>query len=223
MSKPRPNVFLLLCAAACLLATAVLTLAVLRDARLRAQQGRMLAQTSLAAPEPIGPAPAFELQDQWGRALSEQDLLGQVWVADFIFTRCQLVCPALTYHLSQIRDQLRQRPDWDRIRLVSFTVDPEHDTPEVLKAYGERFGAQPDHWLFLTGEKAAVWTLVEEGFRLALDESPENELMPIDHSSKLVLVDARGRIRGYYSGLEEAGHQTLLADLERVLAEPLDD
>lgn len=223
MSKSRSNVFLLLCAAACLLATAMLTVSVLREARERRLQGRLAVQVTPSAPEPVGPAPAFELIDQLGMPRTNEDLRGKVWVADFIFTRCQLICPALTYQMSQIRDRLQQRPDWDRIRLVSFSVDPEHDTPEVLKAYGERFGAHPDHWLFLTGEKEAVWTMVEKGFRLALDESPENLQMPIDHSSKLVLIDARGRIRGYYSGLEETGHRALLADLDQVLAESSDD
>ena len=165
-------------------------------------------------PPVIGPVPAFSLVERSGQPLSRDDLAGAPWVADFIFTRCTGTCPALSNRMAELRRALRQHGL--HARLVSFTVDPSHDTPEVLRDYAAHFGAD-DGWLFVTGDRDALHRLIGEGFRLSVAErSPEQaadggEL--ITHSDRFVLVDADARIRGYYHGTEPESVDALLRDL----------
>jgi protein SCO1/2 len=123
------------------------------------------------------------------------DLAGSVWIAGFIFTRCPDVCPALTARMADLQKALAGPAT---VRLVSFSVDPIHDTPEVLRGYAERAGAKGD-WLFLTGSRDEVASLLKDGFHVAFaDDGPPEA--PITHSDRLVLVDRELRIRGYYHG-----------------------
>lgn len=143
-----------------------------------------------AQPPPVlGVVPDFSLTDQAGNSVSKKDLAGLVWIADFIYTGCSAACPMLTQSLSEAGKELPS------VRLVSFTVDPETDTPERLKEYAERFGAKPESWSFLTGEVEKVRSTVSEGFKLSLQKASETDIF---HSEKLVLVDRQGRIRGYF-------------------------
>jgi protein SCO1/2 len=101
------------------------------------------------------------------------------------------------------------------VRLVSISVDPEHDRPDVLAAYAGKWQVpKRPEWLFLTGEKGAVRELVRTGFLLPVEDAPENVAMPILHSNRFVLVDARGRIRGYYDAFEPDALDRLAADLD---------
>lgn len=173
---------------------------------------------SSAAPPVIGPVPAFTLVERSGSPLSRDDLAGQPWVADFIFTRCTGMCPALSTRMAELRRQLRVQGL--HARLVSFSVDPAHDTPDVLRDYAARFAADDDGWLFVTGDRAALYQLIGQGFRLSVAErSPEQatdggEL--ITHSDRFVLVDAEERIRGYYHGSDPDTVPALLRDLARL-------
>ncbi|MBP7814304.1 MAG: SCO family protein [Thermoanaerobaculia bacterium] len=169
----------------------------------------------------LGRVPSFSLLERDGSTVRREDLAGRPWVADFIFTRCVLSCPRLTAEMKRLRERL---PDREAVRLVSLSVDPEHDRPEVLAEYAARHGIAPDDrgWLFLTGEHDPVWALIREGFRVAVSR-PEpgplaNPLEPIVHSTHFVLVDATGEIRGYYSAFDEEAVNRLLADLARLLA-----
>ncbi|MFA9479924.1 SCO family protein [Phycisphaerales bacterium AB-hyl4] len=164
--------------------------------------------------------PSFELTSQAEQAVRRDDLRGKVWVANFIFTRCASVCPMVTGRTAELQQMLRTHERWSDMRLISFTVDPGHDTPEVLRDYGQRFGADPEQWLFLTGERDYVWQLIEQGFRLPVEDAPDNPEMPILHSDKFVLVDRDGQIRGYYSALDQAERAQLLVDLHTVVSEP---
>jgi protein SCO1 len=143
----------------------------------------------------LGTVPAFTLTERSGQPLRAEDLAGHVWIADFVFTRCPDVCPALTARMARLQ------PTGDRadaVRLVSFSVDPAHDTPEVLRTYAERAGARGD-WLFVTGSRDAMAALLRDGFRVAFaDDGPPTS--PITHSDRFVLVDRQLRIRGYYHG-----------------------
>jgi len=152
-----------------------------------------------------GMAPDFNLTERSNRKVTRQDLAGKVWVADFIFTRCAGTCPAMSSNMRKLQDQL-----FEDIRLVSFSVDPYHDTPEVLTGYANRYGADRDRWLFLTGEPEAIQKLSVGGFKLALDPTSGTEAEPITHSSRFVLVDRSGNIHGYY-GTQEA------QDLDRLV------
>jgi len=164
--------------------------------------------------------PDFQLTDQHGDEYGSQQLEGKVWIANFIFTTCRAICPAMTARMTDLQAELFNHPRWRDLRLVSFSVDPENDTPEVLRDYAvERAYAYQDRWRFLTGTRDELWQLCKEGFKLAVSEGGDDPEMPIVHSDKFVLVDSEGRIRGFYSALSEEGREELLRDLEVVLAE----
>ena len=140
-----------------------------------------------------------------------------MWIANFIFTRCAGPCPALTSQMYLLQKDLKSHAKWDDIRLVSFTVDPEHDQPAVLAERARLSLADPDHWLWLTGTRAQIWQLVEKGFLLPVGENANDPTSPILHSQKFVLVDPAGMIRGYYDGLDEAERDRLKRDLDVLL------
>lgn len=162
----------------------------------------------------LGTVPAFSLTDRSGRAVTDADLRGQVWVADFIFTRCPDVCPALTQRMAGLQDTLGGA---EPVGLVSISVDPGHDTSEVLERYATRMGARPG-WLFLTGPRDRVASLLRDGFRVAFaDDGPASA--PITHSDRFVLVDRALRIRGYYHGGEPDDVARLTRDATALRAE----
>lgn len=166
-------------------------------------------------PPSWGVVPAFTLTEAGGHALGRADLEGRVWIASFVFTRCATVCPRMMKQVVRLQPQLPLRED---LRLVTFSVDPDFDTPEVLRDYAAWFGVDRRNWLFLTGPRETIWTLAREGFHLAAGEVADAD-MPILHSSKLVLVDRLGRIRGYYDSDDEPALQQLLRDTKRLVAE----
>jgi protein SCO1/2 len=149
-------------------------------------------------------APDWSLTDQTGRPFSSSGLAGRVVLADFIYTTCTDVCPLLSGTFSTVREQLRQsKLLGDKAVLVSFTVDPDHDTPDVLNEYGGRFGATPAEWRFLTGDRATVEDLLLAGFKLGRPQigprraDGSTELV---HTSRVVLIDPKGQIRALYDG-----------------------
>lgn len=175
----------------------------------------------LNAPPVIGPLPAFELTRETGEPASPAAFAGDVLVFDFFFTRCRGACPLMTQRMRELQawiDEQKIEP----VRLVSISVDPEHDTPDVLREYGATFGAHPERWTFLTGSRADIWKLAVEGFRLEVTENPDytegapNE-EPILHSNRFVLADRAGTIRGYYNTDDPAQMKTLRDDI-RLLA-----
>jgi len=162
----------------------------------------------------LGAVPDFSLTEPSGSPVSLESLRGRIWVADFIFTRCTGACPLLSGRMLALQKALRGRDDF---RLVSFSVDPDFDTPAVLRAYARDHGAESALWLFLTGPRVALQRLVGEGFHLAIAKAPEGTAAPgelITHSDRLVLVDREGRIRGYYHGSEEETVRHLLFDID---------
>jgi protein SCO1/2 len=168
-------------------------------------------------PPVLDPAPAFTLTNRDGRAVRLQDLAGHPWIADFIFTRCPASCPLMTARMARLN---RELPDDLPVRLVSISVDPEHDTPQVLQRYAESYKA-PDRWLFLTGGQEEIYRLSRKGFKLGIEipssSSPGGPpVEPILHSTRFVLVDGEGRIRGYYDGFDEDSMKKLRRDLETV-------
>jgi len=170
----------------------------------------------------IGRVPDFSLIDSGGRPLSQAQLAGGVWVADFIFTHCPDVCPVLSAQMAKLQHALAEAGA-DSVRLVSFSVDPANDTPEVLREYAQRFGAQPGRWLFVTGERDALYTLIGQGFHLAVAARPESENRDgsglITHSDRFVLVDRNLQIRGYYHGTDQESVQKLLRDIDALRKE----
>ena len=173
--------------------------------------GLVAARSRTAAEPPrMGALPAFALVERSGRPLSLADLRGHPWIADFIFTQCGGACPAMTARMARLRREIPED-----VRFVSFTVDPAHDTPEVLSRYADAFHAGPS-WLFATGPQKDLYDLSVRGFKLAAMEVPPGERAggdgPFLHSSKLALVDADGVIRGYYDSTDEQALRGLVAD-----------
>jgi cytochrome oxidase Cu insertion factor (SCO1/SenC/PrrC family) len=164
----------------------------------------------------MGWVPEFSLTEASGATVRRGDLIGKVWIASFLFTRCGEACPLLMHHEVRLQGELPPRDD---LRLVSFSVDPDWDTPKVLTEYARSFGADRSHWSFLTGDKKQVYHLSIDGFRLAAQEGDPAKEMPILHSTKLVLVDRHGAIRGYYDSTDESEMQKLVRDARQVLAE----
>ena len=172
----------------------------------------------LRRPEPppvLGSVPAFTLVNRDGRTIRRADLAGSPWIANFIFTRCPASCPMMTSRMARLE---RELPRDLEMRLVSISVDPEHDTPEVLQRYAASFKA-PARWLFLTGDGGQIYRLSKEGFKLGVDAAPSGAKTaePILHSTRFVLVDGEGRIRGYYDAFDKESMKGLRRDLEAIV------
>jgi protein SCO1/2 len=162
-------------------------------------------------PEPppvLSTLPEFTLSGVDGKPFGSRDLAGQVYVVNFFFTRCGSICPAIMRGVGRLQAGFAER-GIEGIRLVSISVDPAYDTPEVLKEYGASHGVDPTRWTLLTGDQERVRTLVVDGFKTPMERAPDGgpTLVEVAHTGKLVLVDAHGRIRGYYDsddlGLDE--------------------
>lgn len=167
----------------------------------------------------LGAAPEFALVSEQGKTLTRADLDGRVWIADFIFTRCGGSCPILSARMAALAERTAAVP---AIRFVSFGVDPEYDTPEILAEYGRRLGADPARWTFLHGERPGIRALIKDGFKLAIEDGVADSVEPILHSTRFVLVDGEGTIRGYYDGMEQPPVDQLEKDA-RALAASLPD
>jgi protein SCO1/2 len=151
-------------------------------------------------------APAFALTDQDGKPFGCDDLRGKVWVADFIFTTCPGACPKMTMKMSGLQKAVPARD----VHFVSFTVDPDRDTPDVLKRYGQGYDADPARWHFLTGEKSKLF---DTAAGLKLTAAPAGQFGPeIVHAEKFLLVDGSGRVRGIYNSGDEQELKKLAAD-----------
>lgn len=149
------------------------------------------------------------------RPLKAAELSGRPWVASFIFTRCSGPCPLLSARMAELQRTLPRE-----VRLVSFSVDPDGDTPEKLRSYAAAFDADPQRWLFVRGERAGLYKLLYEGFKLPIAGNPSGgEGFQVTHSTKLVLVDAHGMIRGFYDGLSSNVVQAVQADVRRLARE----
>lgn len=165
--------------------------------------------------------PDFSLIERSGRKASLTDLRGKVWIADFIYTQCTDTCPLQTANMAKLQQQWSGEPD---LRLVSFSVDPEHDTPQVLARYAKRFNADAQRWLFLTGNKDQITGLVEDGFHqpLAAAQSRQGHKSVMFHSPRFILVDRAAQIRGSYDSNDRQSMERLKRDMADLLSERLD-
>jgi len=150
-------------------------------------------------PPILGTLPDFVLTNQTGGGVTLNDLRGQVWVADIIFTRCLGPCAKMTRQMAELQMAL---PGNQPVKLISLTTDPDFDSPAVLDRYAERFGAQPERWWFLTGSKRELLRLAVDGLKLTtIEKKPEERENPADlfiHSTIFVVVDKQGRLRGVF-------------------------
>jgi protein SCO1/2/putative membrane protein len=150
----------------------------------------------------LGPVADFTLIERSGRPVSNRDLRGKIWVASFIFTRCPGECVVITRNLADLQARLGKQ---NEVTLVSLTVDPRHDTPEVLRAYARQKGADPRRWLFLTGEHDTVLKVIWKSFFQPVQEATGKgkERYVLAHSPRLVVIDHEGRFRGYVDGTKD--------------------
>ncbi len=158
--------------------------------------------------------PSFQLVNQNGQAFGSAQLVGKIWIADFIYTTCPGPCPMISSRMSELQKPLEKTD----VHLVSFSVDPEKDTPEVLRGYAEKLQAEPARWDFLTGPKSTIYKLSHDGFKLAVSDGSDAEGIPV-HSTRMVLVDRHGQIRGYYDAAEADAMTKLVADTNHLLRE----
>jgi cytochrome oxidase Cu insertion factor (SCO1/SenC/PrrC family) len=155
--------------------------------------------------------PAFTLVDKSGATATNATLAGSPWIVDLIFTRCQISCPRMTERMVSLGSRLAPG-----VRRLSVSVDPTHDTPAVLADYARVQKAEAADWLFLTGKEAEVRRFAVEGLKLgvaaASPDDPRAALEPVTHSTRFVLLDGRGRVRGYYDAFDEGALGRLLRD-----------
>lgn len=215
-------------------------------ALVRYARGPAAGETSLEQISVYGQVPEFSLIERDGRPVTRADLLGKIWLANFIYTECKETCPTQSLQIARLQAEFADAPG---LRLVSITVDPKHDTPEVLARYAERYGADPSRWLFLTGDKREIYCLAKDGFRLSVVDQADPNPPPCRtaatgpsqtvlawlrppaafathgsqglfmHSARLVLVDRDARIRAYHLATDEASLKRLRPNLRALLAE----
>ncbi len=161
-----------------------------------------------------GTVPAFQLTNQNGQPFGSAQLAGKIWIADFIYTTCPGPCPMISSRMSELQKPLEKTD----VHLVSFSVDPEKDTPDVLGSYAERLQAEPGRWDFLTGPKPVIYKLSHDSFKLAVSDGSDAQGIPV-HSTRMVLVDRRAQIRGYYDATEADAITKLVADTTHLLRE----
>ena len=135
-------------------------------------------------------------------SVTKADLSGKVWVASFVFIRCTGPCPSVSATMTNLQSEL-DLANQPELRLVTFTVDPERDTPNELKKYADTFRANPDRWLFLTGKEDEIHTLLKTGFKIGVNRSTNPQPIAgqeFDHSTYITVVDKSGTIRGHFDG-----------------------
>ncbi|MBL4889722.1 MAG: DUF420 domain-containing protein [Candidatus Lindowbacteria bacterium] len=162
-----------------------------------------------------GQVDSFEFRDHTGNVVTADDLKGKVWVADFIFSRCSR-CSSLTKSMRELRDIIPED-----VVFVSFSVDPDFDTSQVLSSYADGHDAQRPDWLFLTGSKVQMYNLIKNSFHLGVEDSDQNDTqnlasMTIMHSLRFVLVDQNGEIRGYYDGMTSGEVKKIRGDVMKL-------
>lgn len=161
----------------------------------------------------------FSLTDASGRSVTRADLDGKILVVDFLFTSCSLTCPIVNAQMAQIQQLTANQPD---VKLVSLTVDPRDDTADVLRKYGQRFGADTNRWLFLTGDRTGLYNLISRSF-LAQDLDDPFAYMPgnFSHTERIAIVDPRGQLDGYFDGLNQNTANAVVREIAKIRNEKL--
>ncbi|WP_026724342.1 SCO family protein [Flavobacterium sasangense] len=173
----------------------------------------------------IGPVPSFKLTNQDNKTISNADYLGKVYVVEFFFSTCPTICPKMNESMLQLQNEFYGNPNFG---IVSITIDPSNDTPQVLKEHAKLLGVKHYNWHFLTGDKAYIYNLANKGFNLYAGEN--NKVAGgFEHSGLFALIDKDGKIRCrkdaqgnpilYYDGLDAAGVEAIKEDIKKLLEE----
>lgn len=159
--------------------------------------------------------PSFSFTNQDGKTVTEKDLNGSVYVTDFFFTTCHTICPVMSAQMERVYTQFKGDPE---VKFLSHTVDPEIDTVEQLKAYALRHNADSKQWIFVTGEKKALYDIARTGYLLNAEEGdggPDDFI----HTQNFALIDKDKRIRGFYDGTDSTQMDQLIGDIRLLLKE----
>lgn len=172
----------------------------------------------------VGPVPAFKLTDQNNKSITEKDYLGKVYVVEFFFSTCPTICPIMNQNMLLLQQEFYGNPEFG---IASITINPEYDTPQVLKQHAEHLGVKHYNWHFLTGQRDYIFDLAKS-FKLYAGVNPE-AAGGFEHSGMFALIDKEGRIRCrkdtygnpilYYDGLEDSGVKALKEDIKKLLEE----
>ncbi len=171
----------------------------------------------------INEVPSFTFTNQNNKTITNADYKDKVYVVEFFFSTCPSICPVMNKNMQQVQDAFATNKDFG---IASFSIDPSYDTPEVLKAYANSYDVTHPNWNFLTGEKADIMKLSNEGFKLYAAESAEAE-GGFEHSGMFALIDKDGNVTSridengnpliYYNGLEQEGIDMLIEDIKKIL------
>lgn len=175
---------------------------------------RMILAHRLSMPPVVAELPTYKLTNEQGQPFGTENLRGKTYIANFVFTSCPSVCPKLTKRMSEVQE--RTKDLGDALHLVTFSVDPENDTPEILKGYAQKYSADPARWVFLTGPLKEIEPVIMQGFKtmVAKKEAPSG-MFEIVHGERFVLVDGKGFIRGFYEATAE-GTDGLINDARKI-------
>lgn len=173
----------------------------------------------------IAPVPAFELTDQNGKKISNKDYEGKVYVVEFFFSTCPTICPKMNENMLLLQKEFYGNPEFG---IASITINPEYDTPQVLKAHADHLGVKHYNWHFLTGDRDYIYDMAKKGFKMYAGENKE-AAGGFEHSGLFALVDKEGNIRSrkdsfgnpimYYDGLEDSGIKAIKEDIKKLLDE----
>lgn len=161
---------------------------------------------------------SFAFTDQEGRTVTEADVKGKIYVVEYFFTTCKGICPKMNENMTKVYQTFKGNKE---VMILSHTVDPKKDTVAALKEYGQRFGADPAQWLFLTGDKKQLYDMARYSYLVtAVDDTAVVDIeSDFIHTEKFVLVDATGHIRGQYDGTDAGSVQQLIGDIKTLLKE----
>lgn len=164
--------------------------------------------------------PNFVLTNQDGKAYSSDDLKDKIYVVDFFFTRCGTICPTMAVEMRRVQDVFAEN---ETIKLVSISIDPKHDSSQVLKAYAKKNDSNPAKWNFLTGDKKTIYDLAIKGFKLPVSDAADYDknIKSVDetfiHSEKLLLIDKQGYVRGMYDGTNPEDVDRLILEIKLLM------
>ncbi len=156
--------------------------------------------------------PGFSFINQDSLEISHQDYRGHIYVTDYFFTTCPSICPVMSSQMSRLQDLLKQENLFGDVKILSHTVDPENDTPAILKAYADQLGADTRHWNFVTGGKNDLYDQARYGYFMTALES-DTAAGGFFHSDNFVLIDSNGHLRGYYDGTSTKEVNQLFKDI----------
>lgn len=162
------------------------------------------------------PIPLFVFTNQDGIMITNEFMAGKIAVVDFFFTNCTSICPMLSSQMARLQHSVKSENINDQVVFLSHTVDPKNDTPEALKAYANRMGADFSNWNFVTGNEEDIYWQAKEGYKLTAFPS-DTAQDGFFHTDQIALIDQEGKIRGYYDGTSTKAVDQLFTDLHLLL------